>query len=61
MASVPRLDRKWDEADLAELQGELERSDLHNQTSSEPMPEYDPALVEVQAGHFVDLGRTQSG
>jgi peptide/nickel transport system ATP-binding protein len=60
MASVPRLDRKWDEADLAFLQGELDLSDLPEKSEESQIPEDEPALVEVQAGHFVDLGRTRA-
>lgn len=61
MASVPRLDRKWDEADLAQLQGELDLSDTPGESTGGPSLETEPALVEVQAGHFVDLGQARSG
>ena len=51
MASVPRLDRKWDAAELSELQVELDAGGAPGQPSHEPGRV--PALVEVEPGHFV--------
>jgi peptide/nickel transport system ATP-binding protein len=58
MASVPRLDRKWDEADLASLQVALDHSEVVGEGD---IPQADPHLVEVQPGHFVDMGQAAPG
>lgn len=51
MASLPRLDRKWDAADLSALQLELDAADVPRADGHDPARV--PALTEVEPGHFV--------
>jgi peptide/nickel transport system ATP-binding protein len=60
MASVPRLDRKWDEADLASLETELDLSESAGEGGPLEAELAAPKLIEVQPDHYVDMGHTRS-